>query len=678
MRKHKKIMAMAFAFFFALCAALNVQAEEFASRKNGLDVFFVMDYSGSMKANDPGYMAKGMVKAFVDTVHSADIRIGFVAYNDRLLSSASATSIYTSEERQALKELIDKDGYSGNTDIGLGLRHAYELIGQGEERDKAIVLISDGESDLTGSTTGRQLEDALQDMEYATARCEDEGIPIYSIAFGEYDGNTELLEQMSLRTGGQMYSIHKPEDLIEILYGIFTDSMAYDIEKITDGIYAAGIQDILLKLDELYVDELDVLLISPQDIGRVEVSYGTQDTEAINLKNYAVAKITEIDIQEKELVVRTETTKNQELQVYLIAYRNLTPILNVETFVGKNRPLEYRVYFKDKSGNVITDEMFYRNFSYDFVLRKDGETGRPLNTDILNGVACGEVVLEKSGIYFLEGRLEDHMGKASFMPVDISVQNRSPEGSLPENMKYNVLSGEQRIPLDAYFYDLDGDEIIYGLKDDGGDCTKAEIQAGELVLNPMKAGTQTITLLVSDGEETIEYFYSVEIMPWGQAYRWHLVILAILAFLVVAILAVLVWKMTHRQMSDIEKLDADTKKNHFSGKLDAYFTLQPETEEEIPPLSFQMHKIKDNMVRLGELLQGYPRACSSLGLDEIILTADENRRMVLYHMSRSSVMIGNSIVCREIQYSISFGDVIYIASEDGAYDLEIHYVSVIQ
>ena len=149
-------MAMAFAFFFAMLAEANVQAEEFASRKTGLDIVFVMDYSGSMKANDPGYIAKGMVKAFVDTVHSADIRIGFVAYNDRLLSSASVAPVYTNEERQELKELIDKDEYSGNTDIGMGLRYAYELIGQGEERDRAIVLISDGESDLTGSTTGRQ------------------------------------------------------------------------------------------------------------------------------------------------------------------------------------------------------------------------------------------------------------------------------------------------------------------------------------------------------------------------------------------------------------------------------------------------------------------------------------------------------------------------------------------
>ena len=81
-------------------------------------------YSGSMKTNDPEQTAQGMVKAFIDTVHSADIRIGFVAYNDRLLSTTSPISVGTNEERQVLRQLIDAHGYSGNTDIGLGLRNA--------------------------------------------------------------------------------------------------------------------------------------------------------------------------------------------------------------------------------------------------------------------------------------------------------------------------------------------------------------------------------------------------------------------------------------------------------------------------------------------------------------------------------------------------------------------------
>ena len=72
---------------------------------------FVMDYSGSMKTNDSQDIARGMVKAFVDTVHSADIRVGFVAYNDRILTSTSPLTIQTEEERAKLKELIDQEQY---------------------------------------------------------------------------------------------------------------------------------------------------------------------------------------------------------------------------------------------------------------------------------------------------------------------------------------------------------------------------------------------------------------------------------------------------------------------------------------------------------------------------------------------------------------------------------------
>ena len=120
MKKYKKnygflIMALLFMLMFSFIS----EANEHSSDKKGLDVIFVMDYSGSMKTNDPEQTAQGMVKAFIDTVHSADIRIGFVAYNDRLLSTTSPISVGTNEERQVLRQLIDAPGYSGNTDIGL-------------------------------------------------------------------------------------------------------------------------------------------------------------------------------------------------------------------------------------------------------------------------------------------------------------------------------------------------------------------------------------------------------------------------------------------------------------------------------------------------------------------------------------------------------------------------------
>lgn len=101
--KRLKAVSFLLSFLVFISASFCASGEEIASGKNGLDVMFVMDYSGSMSANDPDHTAIGMVKAFIDTVHSADIRIGFVAYNDQIVSSAAPVSVRTQEERDSLK-----------------------------------------------------------------------------------------------------------------------------------------------------------------------------------------------------------------------------------------------------------------------------------------------------------------------------------------------------------------------------------------------------------------------------------------------------------------------------------------------------------------------------------------------------------------------------------------------
>lgn len=666
--------------FFALFCPLIVYAEEFTSEKNGLDVMFVMDYSGSMKSNDSQDIAKGMVKTFVDTVHSADIRVGFVAYNDRILTSTSPTAIQTAEERSSLKALIDQEGYSGNTDIGLGLYYGIELLGDGAGRKQVVVLISDGESDLAGSDTGRTTENSRTDMERAAETCAEDGIQIYSIAFGDYDGNTEALKAVSERTSAQMYTAGTPERLIEILYGIFGTNMDYSIQEIADSVFAPGIQNIRVGLKEDYLDEMNVLLISPRKIGDVTILYGGQEIEAVNLGNYAVGKITEVNKNIKELTVQAETLENQELQLYLISYRSLTPVLEISTAIHKNEPLHYELYFRDKNGNQVTDEELYQNFIYQFSLngapKKDGSedslSETILDTSFSDGCIQGETVIGQSGSWFFQAHLKDSMGSSTFEPILVTAEDRPPEGTMPETGLITRLTGERQYALDEYFSDPDGDVLSYVAESDADECAEIGVSGAVLTVRPKKTGAQTVFLTVSDGESASVYEWRVAVTPLWQAYWW------LPALAVGLAVAFLIWKVAHRPKQELEQLEAEARKNHFCGRLDAYFTVQPETKEEIPPLSFQLHKVRDSKLILGMLLKEYPDAADALELDNIYLVADANRRMILYHTSKGSVMVGNSIACKQIQYSVSFGDVIYITSPDGSYELEIHYIAVIQ
>lgn len=673
--------------FFILCLFLNffpsfvIHAEEFTCETNSLDIMFVMDYSGSMKANDPEDIARGMVKAFIDTVHSTDIRVGFVAYNDRILSSTSPQTIRTSEERLNLKNLIDEEVYYGNTDIGLGLSYARELIETKTKRKQVIVLISDGESDLRGSHTGRDLAVSQAELRETTQKCAKEDIPIYTIAFGTYDGNKEVLVQISEKTSAQMYTVETPERLMEILYGIFNTNMDYRIQKITDSAYASGMQSIRIGLEEKYLDELDVLLISPQSIGDTHIFYGNEEIETINLKNYVVGKITEVNDEINELTVQVETKNYQNLQLYMVSYRALLPILNINTFLYKNEELDFAFYFKDKTGNIVKDNVFYQDFTNEIFLTKaeedllNSDKLHVLKTEIIDGYIQGKEILKQSGTFFVHTYLEDSMGKVVFPTIEIQVQNRCPEGGLPVNERYTVLMKEQMFSLDEYFSDPDGDNLTYALKESLGSTEKKPLQTelndGILRIKPVKSGKGMVQLEVTDGEAVFTYTYEAEVIPLWKVYWWIIVLLVVLC-------AVLFWKLKHKAKPELKQLVADTRKNQFCGRLDAYFTVQPETEEEILPLSFSMHQFTENKLSLDALFKAYPEAIEALELDAIYLVADEDRRMVLYHRSKGSVMIGNSIACKEIQYSVSFGNVIYITSPDKRYDLELHYIAVIQ
>lgn len=77
---------------------------EITSEKTGLDLVFAIDCSGSLKTNDPDRIGLGMVKAFIDTIHAEDIRIGYVAYNDSIQASLELASIENQEDREILKQ----------------------------------------------------------------------------------------------------------------------------------------------------------------------------------------------------------------------------------------------------------------------------------------------------------------------------------------------------------------------------------------------------------------------------------------------------------------------------------------------------------------------------------------------------------------------------------------------
>ena len=664
----KGIQVLLCIMVLCLFLPLTAYAEEIVSRKEPLDIIFVIDCSGSMKTNDPSKMGLNMVQAFVDSVLAEDVRIGYVAYNHDIYSFSAPESVAGAERRGALKEEIGAITYSGDTDIGLGLSYAYELLPKENYARQMMVLISDGETDLPAGNQRTQ-EQSARELDQCVLRCREEDIPIYTVAFGQYDGNTAALEEIAVQTGAKSYSAGSPENLIEVLYGIFQDNLSYRIWQFSNGIYGGGSQEIRCILDAPYLDEINVLLLSSDSVGETWVQCGEEEILLANLSHYAVGKIdsTGTDTSAKGLVIRTETNQGQNLQIYVIGYRDLEPVLNINGNIGKNQIQEYQVYFKNENGEIINDAAFYKTFSWE--LEATGTHGAQGTYEIMDGVLQGNMVYSHSGTYTLDGVLADDFGSYSFA-ARVEVENTLPSGSIPEE-KSTLLDGSKSLCLDDYFTDKDGDRLLYSITEGQTQGVSARLEGNLLTITPESVGTHMVMIQVSDGEDSIQYVYRVEVIALWQAYWWVIAIGA-------AVLAPILWRVTHKPRPELERLTEEKKQYGFSGRLDAYFVLQPQDEQEIPPLSFQMNRVKDSRVSLGALFGAYPEQAKALQLEEIYLIADENHSMILYHRSKSGVMVGNAIACMQIQYKISFGDIIYISSADGRYDLEIHYIAVFQ
>ena len=663
----KGIRILFFCVALGLLFPRTAYAEEIIPEKEMMEVVFVIDCSGSMKTNDPSKMGLSMVQVFIDTVQAENIRVGYVAYNDGIIAFSAPESIETLEKRELLKEEIGAIAYGGDTDIGMGISYAYELLSTDENSRRIMVLISDGETDLPRSTE-RTKEQSDLELEQCVYQCVEQNVQIYTVAFGQYDGSQESLKEIAAQTGAESYSARGPEELIEVLYGIFQDNLIYKIQQFSNGTYAGGHQEIKCVLESPYLDEINILLLSSEAVGETTVQYGTEEIILTGLSNYAVAKIenVEADAAGRELVIRSETDEGQDLQIFIISYRKLTPVLQVAADAGRNQELEYQVYFRNRDGSIIRDAAFYNTFSWE-LLCDDGNMKQD-TAEILEGVLKGKVCFPNSGTYMLSGTLTDEFGGFSFS-ANVEITNVMPTGSIPDDT-CTCLDREWMLCLDDYFRDADGDVLTYSITDIQ-EGVAAQLEGNNLTIFPQSTGLHTVTIQISDGESAVQYVYHVKVIPLWQAYWWVLVVITI-------IVAIVLWKLLHKPKPELERLTEEKKQNRFSGKLDAYFIKQPEEEEEIPPLSFQMNKIKDGRVSLGALFGSYPKQAKALQMEDIFLIADENHSMILYHRSKAGVMVGNMIACMQIQYSISFGDIIYITSPEGNYDLEIHYVAVFQ
>lgn len=660
----RTICVMAMLLLLFCTVSFNCRAEETTMIKKDLNIVFAVDHSGSMNEQDATRTISKVLQIFADTMHGENIRIGYLAYNDTIVAQKAPVEVDQEEQRRILKQTIADAENRGETDIGLGLKEAYRLM-DGCSGKKMVVLISDGETDLAQSNTGRTEEDSEQDIEEVVQLCQAEGTPIITVAFGkEYEGEEAVLKKISDQTGGESYEADRPEELVSILYDLFHTDFSYSVREITDSIYEAGSQRINCGMDGMVYDELTVLFFSDQEIQESGVISGGKWILAEADEDYAVVRLPET---ESDLAISFETKDKQHVSVFLVGRRNITPVVEWDGEICKNKEKEFRIHFEDDNGQ---QPLSYTNLQWTAEFRSMTEdTVVPLELEATENGLIGRVTFTESGkysLYLAAGRNSEH----SYDVSQLNVINTLPVGISNEHIDLFTGSDEQMVDLTEYFADEDGDELAFELQEVPQDMLSASVEGHYLHIIPKGRGTGDIVLLVSDGEGSFAGHITVRVRFWMEAYP-------AVPFLLICLLVFAAFKIYRRKtrVITIPEKTEEKSRYYFTGKLNVYFTLVPEGVEEIPPLNFMLHPIREGRIVVGDMLRSYAELSALLELDRMFLYPAENRKIVFYHNSKAAVMIGNSIVCRKMQYALSYGNVIYVTSQDGSCEMEIHYVA---
>lgn len=644
--------------------SIHCRAEEIVMAKEDLNIVFAVDHSGSMNEQDAGRIIPKLLQIFTDTLRGENIKIGYLAYNDTIISERAPVAVDQEEQRRLLKQTIAEVENRGETDIGLGLKEACRLLASCNGK-KMVVLISDGETDLARSQTGRTEEDSERDIEDVVQLCQEEGTPIVTVAFGrEYEGEEAALKRIADRTGGESYEADRPEELISILYDLFHTDFSYSVREITDSVYDGGSQRINCGTDGMNYDEMTVLFFSDQEIQEAGVISGGSRILSERKDNYAVVKLSGTP---DDLAIEFETKQKQQISIFLVGRRNITPVVEWDGDIYKNKETAFVIRFADDSGKQPASYTGF-NWTAEFQSMID-DTSVPVDLETTENGLLGKATFGGSGkyrLYLAAGANTEHTYEVS----QITVLNTLPVSVRNDRIEMLTHSDEHMLDLTEYFADSDSDALTFELQEAPIDVVSASIEGKYLHIEPKERGTGDIVLLVSDGEGSLMGRIPVRVRLWMEVYP-------AVPFFIVCLALFAIFKIYRRKRKVLTVPETVEEKNrcYFTGKVNVYFTLLPNGTEEIPPLTFMLHPIREGKIVVGDMLKNYAELSALLELDHMFLYPADNRKIIFYHNSKASVMIGNSIVCRRMQYALSYGSVIYVTSQDGNCEMEMHYVS---
>ncbi|MBU3144302.1 VWA domain-containing protein [Clostridium sp. CF012] len=371
-KKTNRLIAFIVVLLLQISCSLSVLAK--SSGVSNLDVIFVLDASGSMKASDPHEIRTEAIKMFLDMCEVDGNKVGLVAYSDNIVREHNLGDMNSAADKDSIKSMTNAIPFGQKTDTGMGLKEAVNLMESGHEptHKPIIILLSDGKND-----PARSMEKSLKDLNDATSSAKAKGYPIYTIGLN-YDGTVDKsqLQSISDKTKGKTYITNKAEDLTQILTDIYADNSKIKVQNGGSIIASGGFQDVKLNIPNANVLEANVSMLSdtPIEVKLVnpkgtEVPIPSNDIIFTSSNKYSMLKI--VKPIQGDWMLKVKGISGDKINIsYIFNYdielkAKFNPVapktgedMNIEAyFLGNGQVIDDNELYKDMKAKLVVKNL---------------------------------------------------------------------------------------------------------------------------------------------------------------------------------------------------------------------------------------------------------------------------------------------------------------------------------
>ncbi len=571
----KRFMSLIFAvmiFLMQMCTTVISFAA--STEANKFNVIFVLDASGSMNQTDQSGLRYDALNLFLGLLTENGNHVGDVIFTQTIDNTLNIKEITSQDDkRQVLENLKSINPSSGDTNIGLALAAATDMLDSGKNAnlDSVILLLSDGNTDLD---TKKALEESQYYKEYGIAHAKSSKYKIYCIGLNANGAmNGDELKSIAEQTGGQFVEVASPEDLSKVTETFY--SMIYNTPSETERVIIG--QDGTVKknfsVPDIGIEEVNIVVRGQNDKIELVQPDGSMvpqtevDQMSLKTPEYTIAKIPNPTKGEWSVVVYGNP--GAEVTVTLIS--------NVDLAVRAEAQPMNQVYKKgDKvkvlativsKGSDISDENIYNANKAELTLTNNAsgqEEKIPMTVN--NGKYVAEITLSDLAAYDAVVEVTANNIKKSSDKLTFNVDNNPPQ-VLQDVVRDKIVlwpfkKNTKTYDMSQYVTD-DADTVLkYNLEASSFKDGDVTIDNGILTVSPSIGvdGTVTVTATDSKGASVpVEFAFSVVSVA-----KITIIIVAIIVLLILGVLAVFAIKIARMRYYGKIMLQIYDKQNNIS------------------------------------------------------------------------------------------------------------------